>query len=164
VPYYLWMRMLASNNAYSNDSLYVQFSGAIDAQGAPLARIGTTAGLPMILEQGSGAGIAGWGWSDSAYGGVAVPVYFAQGGLQRIRIQQREDGVAWDQLLLSSSAFKTAPGAAKNDSTYIDETFGTASGVSAVHRYARAGIYPIVLLVTDVGGLSSSKATTVSVK
>ena len=68
VPYYLWLRMRASNNGYSNDSLYVQFNGAVDGQGAPQARIGTTNGLPMILEEGEDAGVSGWGWNDSSWG------------------------------------------------------------------------------------------------
>ena len=29
VPYYFWLRMRASSNAYANDSLYVQFNGAV---------------------------------------------------------------------------------------------------------------------------------------
>jgi hypothetical protein len=49
VPYYLWMRLRASNDAYANDSLYVQFDAAVNAQGAAVARIGTTGGLPIIL-------------------------------------------------------------------------------------------------------------------
>ncbi len=164
VPYYLWMRLRASGNAYANDSLTLQFSGAVDAQGAPLARIGTTNGLAIILEQGREAGVAGWGWTDSVYDGVAAPVYFAQSGTQTIRIQQREDGVGWDQLVLSSAVYTARPGAAKNDQTHIDEDFGTSTGVSAVHRYARAGVYPLVLVVTDADGAVAKQSTTVTVK
>ena len=91
-------------------------------QGASLARIGTTNGLPMILEEGEDAGVSGWGWSDSSWGATATPVYFAQSGLQTIRIQQREDGVGWDQLILSSAAKTTRPGLLKNDTTIVDES------------------------------------------
>jgi hypothetical protein len=35
VPYRLWLRSRASGNSYDNDSLYVQFIGAVDAAGAP---------------------------------------------------------------------------------------------------------------------------------
>ena len=164
VPYYLWMRLRASGNDYTNDSLTLQFSGAVDAQGAPLARIGTTNGLAIILEQAREAGVAGWGWTDSVYDGVAAPVYFAQSGTQTIRIQQREDGVGWDQLVLSSAAHKGMPGAAKNDATLIDEDFGTSIGLPAVHRYARAGVYPLVLVVTDADGAVAKGSTTVTVK
>ena len=89
--------------------------------------------------------MSGWGWSDAGYGAVAPPVYFAQSGPQKIRIQQREDGIGWDQLILSSAAFPSLPGATKNDTTIVDENLGTSTGVSAAHRYALPGTYPIVL-------------------
>ena len=145
VPYRLWLRSRATNNSYNNDSLYVQFSGAVDATGAPLARIGTGSGLAMILEERRDAGVSGWGWSDSAYGTTAPPVYFAQAGPQKVRIQAREDGIGWDQLILSSAAFPSLPGAMKNDNTIVDEDLGTSTGVSPAHRYALPGTYPIVL-------------------
>ena len=163
VPYYLWMRLKATANGYGNDSLYLQFNNAVDAQGAAVARIGTTAALPMILEAAYGAGISGWGWTDAVYGGTAAPVYFARSGPQTIRLQAREDGVAWDQLVLSSSAFTRAPGSAKNDLTVLDEDTGTATGVSAAHRYARAGAFPLTLVVTDPAGAAASDSTTVTV-
>lgn len=156
VPYYLWMRLRASGNAYANDSLYLQFNGSVDAQGAALARIGTTGALPIILEDKRDAGVSGWGWTDSVYGGIAAPIYFSRSGLQTIRIQQREDGVAWDQLVLSSAAFKTRPGAMKNDATILDGEMGTSAGSTAAHRFSRAGAYPVRLVVTDAAGASSS--------
>jgi hypothetical protein len=164
VPYYLWMRMKATSDYYANDSLYVQFSGATAANGTPLARLGTTAALPVILEQGSGAGIAGWGWTDSAWQAVAAPIYFAQGGMQTIRIQAREDGVSWDQLVLSSAAFTTAPGAAKRDATHVDDELGTSTGVSGTHRFGRAAIFPVVLVVDDPAGATGTASTTVTVR
>ena len=164
VPYYLWLRLRATGNSYSNDSLSLQFSGAMDAAGNPIGRIGTTSALPIILEQGRDAGVAGWGWTDSAYDGVAVPIYFARGGTQTVRIQQREDGVGWDQLVLSSAAFRSAPGAAKNDTKILDGDFGASGGVSAAHRYARAGVYPLRLVVTDAAGATGTDTATVTVK
>jgi hypothetical protein len=157
--------MRPSGNSYSNDSLYVQFNGAVDGQGAALARIGTTNGLSLVLEEGKDAGVSGWGWNDSSYGGAAAaPIYFAQGGLQTIRIQAREDGVAWDQLILSSAAHIARPGTAKNDTTIVDENFGTSTGVSAGHRYMRPGSYPLRLVVTDAGGATDAATATVTVK
>jgi hypothetical protein len=164
VPYRLWLRSRATNNSYNNDSLYVQFSGAVDAAGAAVARIGTTSGLAIILEDRRDAGVSGWGWSDAGYGTTAPPVYFAQSGPQKVRIQQREDGIGWDQLILSSAAFPSLPGATKNDNTIVDENLGTSTGVSAAHRYARAGTYPIVLTVTDADGASAVSTTTVVVR
>ncbi len=164
VPYRLWLRSRATNNAYTNDSLYLQFSGAIDGAGAPLARIGTTSALSLILEQGRDAGVSGWGWSDAGYDAVAPPVYFAQSGRQTIRLQQREDGIGWDQLILSSAVFTAAPGRATGDTTTIDAGFGMSTGVSPAHRYQRAGVYPIVLTVVDGAGATASATTSVVVK
>ena len=164
VPYRLWLRSQASGDSYDNDSLYVQFSGAVTATGTAVARIGTTSALALILEDRRDAGVSGWGWSDAGYGADAPPVYFAQSGPQRIRIQQREDGIGWDQLILSSAAFKSLPGATRNDTTIVDQNLGTSTGVSAAHRYALPGTYPIVLTVTDAAGASASDATTVVVR
>ncbi len=108
--------------------------------------------------------MSGWGWNDSSWGGTATPVYFAQSGLQTIRIQQREDGVGWDQLILSSAAKTTRPGLLKNDTTIVDESFGTSTGVSAAHRYMRAGTYPVRLVVTDAAGASATATTSVTVR
>ena len=164
VPYRLWLRSRATNNAYANDSIYLQFSGAVDAAGTPLARIGTTSALSLILEDRRDAGVAGWGWSDAGYEEAAPLIYFSQAGPQTIRIQQREDGVGWDQLILSTATFTSMPGTLKNDVTIVDETLGTSTGVSAAHRYLRAGIYPIVLTVTDAAGATASSATTATVR
>jgi hypothetical protein len=164
VPYYLWLRLRASNNAYANDSLYVQFNASVDAQGAALARIGTTGALALVLEEGNGAGVSGWGWNDASYGGTAAPIYFARSGLQTIRMQQREDGVGWDQLILSSAAKTTAPGALKGDTTIVNDTFGTSTGVSAAHRYMRTGTYPLLLVVTDAAGASATSTASVTVR
>ena len=70
----------------------------------------------------------------------------------------------WDQLILSSAAKTTIPGRLKNDTTIVEETFGTSAGVSAGHRYLRAGTYPLRLTVTDAGGANATAATTVTVK
>ena len=80
VPYYISFRMQAESNSYSNDSVYVQFSGAVAASGSALARIGSTSALSFILEQGRDAGVSGWGWTDSGYDSVASPVLLPDGG------------------------------------------------------------------------------------
>jgi hypothetical protein len=165
VPYHLWMRMRADGDSYANDSLFVQFSGALNAQRAPIAKIGTTSALAVVLEEGNGAGLAGWGWNDDTYGSVGGPIYFATSGLQTIRIQQREDGIMWDQLILSSGAYLTkAPGPTKGDATILDADFGASAGPAPSHRYVRPGVYPVVLRVTDDRGGRAAAATTATVK
>jgi len=128
VPYHLWMRMKADNNSYQNDSVWVQFSGSIDAGGHPVWRIGSTDATGVVLEDCSGCGEQGWGWNDNGYGTAGTPVMFATSGWQTIRIQQREDGIAFDQIVLSSSQWaNTAPGANKNDATILRQSYALPS-------------------------------------
>ena len=120
VGYHLWIRGKADRNNWANDSVYVQFSGAVDAAGAAQYRIGTTSATFYSVEDGTNAGIAGWGWNDDSFNGLAAPLYFAAGGPQTIRVQVREDGLALDQIVLSSGRYLTsAPGVTKNDTTII---------------------------------------------
>jgi hypothetical protein len=118
--YHLWFRMKAQNNSLASDSVYVQFSGATDANRQPVYPMNSTKGASVILEDGSGAGIAGWGWTDNAYGSLGAPIYFALPGPQTLRIQTREDGVSIDQIVISAARYlTTAPGATKNDTTTV---------------------------------------------
>ena len=124
VPYHLWMRMRADNDSYQNDSVWVQFSDSIDAGGNPLWRIGSTSATAVVLEDCSGCGEHGWGWNDNGYGTAGTPVIFATSGWHTIRIQQREDGIAFDQIVLSSSRWTSrAPGANKNDATILRQSY-----------------------------------------
>jgi hypothetical protein len=119
-PYRLWARGRAENNKYTNDSVSVQFSGSVTDTGAATWRIGSTSGTSVIIEQCSGCGVDGWGWTDNGYGGDGPFVRFATGGTHRLRVQVREDGVSLDQIVLSPSRYlTTAPGAAKRDTTIV---------------------------------------------
>jgi predicted amidohydrolase len=121
-PYRLWVRGRAQDNYWGNDSIHVQFDGAVDASGTPIYRIGTSAAAPVNLEDCSGCGLSGWGWQDNGYGAgvLGPPIYFATTGTQRLRIQVREDGYGLDQIVLSAQKYlTTAPGALKNDATII---------------------------------------------
>ncbi len=74
----------------------------------------------VSIEEGSGAGLSGWGWQDNGYSSLGPLIYFASSGSQTIRIQQREDGLSIDQIVLSAGAYlSAAPGASKNDSTIL---------------------------------------------
>jgi phosphatidylserine/phosphatidylglycerophosphate/cardiolipin synthase-like enzyme len=126
-PYTLWIRGRAENDNYANDSAFVQFSGAVNASGAAIYRIGTTSSAEYNLENCSGCGDSMWGWQDTAYGlNISPPpIYFAQTGTQRLRIQQREDGLSIDQILLSPQKFRTAlPGLLNNDVTIYPRSGG----------------------------------------
>jgi endonuclease/exonuclease/phosphatase family metal-dependent hydrolase len=126
LPYRLWLRGKAAGNSYKNDSVFVQFSGAINSNKAPVYGMGTASATTIEVEDASSAGLSGWGWADNGYGaGVLGPVIvFAQSGQQRLRIQPREDGISIDQIVLSPSTYLTAaPGALKNDMRVLSRTF-----------------------------------------
>lgn len=122
--YRLWVRGRAQNDAWQNDSAFVQFSGSLAADGTPAFRIGTTAATVVSVEEGSGAGLQGWGWQDNGYGfGTLGPAIYFDGTPQTLRVQVREDGLSLDQIVLSAVTYATvAPGATKNDSTILTAT------------------------------------------
>src|SRR6476469_8414833 len=66
--YHVWVRLRAANDSKYNDSVFVQFSDATDANGSRIHAIGTTNGLVINLATDAGAGsLAAWGWQDGAY-------------------------------------------------------------------------------------------------
>jgi hypothetical protein len=163
VPYHLWFRMQAKDDDFTSDSMFVQFSGAVTPQGTAVNRIGTSGAGIVVLEEGKGAGLTGWGWNDEAYGTLAAPVYFAASGVQTIRIQQREDGLMWDQLVLSAGTyFSKRPGLTRSDATTVTAEEG--SGMVTSHVYPAAGQYPVRLTVTDNDGASATAGTTAVIK
>ena len=108
-PYHLWLRLKADNDDWRNDSVWLQFSGSVDAAGNPVNRIGTTSGTWVSLEECSGCGEQGWGWQDNAYGSrgdLGPSIYFAASGPQTIRMQIREDGLSVDQIVLSNERYR----------------------------------------------------------
>ena len=121
-PYRLWMRGKAQGDSYRNDSVFVQFDRSVTASGQAIWRIGTTSATDAVLEECSGCPIIGWGWQDNGYGAgvLGPPVYFASSGVQRMRVQVREDGLGIDQIVLSAAKYLTsAPGAPRNDTTIL---------------------------------------------
>jgi hypothetical protein len=128
VSYRIWMRGRADSNHWSNDSVYVQFSGSVTSSGSPTWRIGTTSGTTVQIENCTNCGLRGWGWNDNGFDGFGPLVRFATTGPQRLRIQTREDGISIDQVVLSSSRYlSTSPGAARNDSTVLPPSDGSGS-------------------------------------
>lgn len=127
--YKLWVRLKADRNSWANDSIWVQFNGAVDLDGNPVYRAGTTSGPAVNLEECSGCGISGWGWEDDGWGAVnrhGVLLRFpgsADGGEQYLMIQTREDGVSVDQIVLSAEKYLTGrPDTARNDTTILTPT------------------------------------------
>jgi regulation of enolase protein 1 (concanavalin A-like superfamily) len=120
-PYRLWLRVRALNDDKYNDSLWVQFSDA-QVNGAVAYRTGTTSGLLVNLATDStGKSVSGWGWQNTAYWlSQATTVTFPTSGSHTLRIQVREDGVQFDQAVLSPGTYlSVAPGPAANDATIL---------------------------------------------
>jgi hypothetical protein len=68
--YRLWIRGRADRDYYGNDSVFVQFSGTVNASGTPMYRIGSTSATSGVIEACSACGLRGWGWADNLYGGT----------------------------------------------------------------------------------------------
>ena len=129
-PYRVWMRMKAAGNSKYNDSVFVQFSDAVDANASALYRLGTTSGRTVNLATDAAAGsLNGWGWQDGAYWQTqATTVAFAAGGTHTLRVQTREDGVSIDQIVLSPVTYlATAPGSPTNDGTIVAKASSTVT-------------------------------------
>jgi hypothetical protein len=131
--YRVWFRMRAGGNSKYNDSMFVQFSDALDSAGAPVYRIGSAGALVVNLQSCNGCALAGWGWLNGAYW-LEQPsdVKFAQTGSHTLRLQTREDGFQIDQIVLSPNAYlHQPPGAMVNDTTIVakggDEPASTAT-------------------------------------
>jgi acid phosphatase type 7 len=149
VPYHLWLRGKAQSNSGDNDSVWVQTSATVDANGAPTYRIGTTSATMVNLKGCSTCSLSGWGWQDnSPYNQTALgpSLTFEVGGTQTLRIQAREDGISIDQIVLSSTTYLNgAPGAAQNDTTILPKT-GGGSSITLVRG-------PYLQQVSDTGAI-----------
>jgi hypothetical protein len=118
--YHLWLRLRASDNTKYNDSVWVQFSDALVGGGAAYP-IGSTSGLLVNLENCGGCGVSAWGWQQTSWWlNQPATVTFASSGTHTLRIQVREDGVEFDQIVLSPGTYlNTAPGPVVNDTTIV---------------------------------------------
>ena len=123
-PYRLWMRMRAAGNSKYSDSVFAQFSDAVNSSGSALFKIGTANGLCVNLAGDAvGKSLSGWGW-QGATNGLSQPttIMFATSGKHTLRIQTREDGVSFDQIVLSPMVSVTkAPGLTANDATIVPQ-------------------------------------------
>lgn len=128
-PYRLWIRMRAQNDSLNNDSIHLQFGDTINAAGQAVTRIGTTSSAEVVLQDGpNGPSPHDWGWTDYHWGDLAEPIYFAADGTHVLRIQQREDGAAIDQIVLSRRTYEYwAPGDSLFDSTVLSPAGGTST-------------------------------------
>ncbi len=115
-PYRFWIRLQATGNSKYNDSIWVQFSGTSSYP------IGSTSGLLVNLAtDGSASSLSGWGWQNTAYWlSQPTAITFSTTGTQTVRVQVREDGVQFDQIVLSPQTYyNSAPGPVSNDATIV---------------------------------------------
>jgi hypothetical protein len=138
-PYRVWLRLRGADDSKYNESVWVQFSDSLDANGAASYRIGTTGALMVNLENCYGCGIHGWGWQTRAWWrsdpGI---VRFATTGTHTMRLQLREDGVMLDQIVLSPGTYLNAsPGTLKDDTTIVPRS-GSANQPPATSIIAPA--------------------------
>jgi hypothetical protein len=122
-PYRLWIRGRADLDDPASDTAWVQFSGSVTSGGTATYRIGTTSAILWSLPDCASCAPSGWGWQDNAMGAPFGPLlYFANTGVQTIRVQVRDDGLSIDQIVLSPQTYLNAsPGAAKNDTTIVSK-------------------------------------------
>lgn len=156
-PYHVWFRLKAGGDSKFNDSVYAQFSDAVDGNGGSLFGIGTTTGLVINLQRCNGCALSGWGWMAGAYWlSQTSTLSFASSGTHTLRIQTREDGVAIDQVVLSPAAYlSTAPGAQLSDNTVVARPAIVATPPSGSSPYSgtAAAIPGVIQAVNyDLGG------------
>jgi hypothetical protein len=119
--YRIWLRLRARSNSGPNDSVWVQLSDSL-VNGAPAYRLNSSTGLLVNLAtDSSGSSLSNWGWANGAYWlSQATAVTFANSGMHTLRIQVRQDGVEFDQIVLSPSRYlNSPPGPASNDATIV---------------------------------------------
>ena len=153
-PYRVWLRGRAALNSTSSDSVFLQFDHGVNAAGDPIYRIGTVAPMTVTFEECPGCGLQGWAWADSGLPRdvLGAPIYFSTSGIQRLRGQMREDGMAFDQIVISAvSHFFAEPGAVKNDNTILPST-----GVSGPN------VAPLVSLTSPSNGAVFTAPATIA--
>jgi hypothetical protein len=131
-PYRIWMRGTASNNNGYNDSVWVQFTNTVSAPGgAAVNRIGSSSAEWVNLQACQGCTLNGWAWQDNGYGNFGPVIYFATSGIQTLRVQVREDGASFDQIVLSPDTYLNAsPGATQADTVILPPQSGLTGGSS----------------------------------
>ncbi|PYX08140.1 MAG: hypothetical protein DMG88_11730 [Acidobacteria bacterium] len=160
--YHLWIRGKAAGNSINNDSVYVQFSDSVTSGGSPTHRIGTTSGVPVILQACSGAAEHNWGWTDNGWCGLGTNIFFQNTGTHKIRVQVREDGLAIDQIVLSPKTYlSTSPGKAVDDTTILAANLPvlTSSLQVSISANPSSGTAPLSVNFTANVKLSSGYVT-----
>lgn len=134
--YGIWIRLKALGNSKYNDAVWLQFSDAL-AGGSAIYPIGTTSGLLVNLATDAAAkSLNGWGWQNTAYWlSQPTTLTFATSGTHTLRIQVREDGVQFDQIVLSPGTYlNNPPGPLSDDATIVPKPAAPSSGITLTYN------------------------------
>ena len=161
--YHLWIRGKAANNSYTHDSAFVQFSDAMDSNGAAVYKIGTTSAAAVVLQGCSGTTEQGWGWQDNGWCGPGTNIFFSSTGTHTVRVQLREGGFEIDQIVLSPQTYlTTAPGSRVNSTTILAANLPTLPSNPTVNIASNpiAGSAPLnVNFTASVAGTTAPNYT-----
>jgi hypothetical protein len=117
--YRLWMRLRATGNSKWNDSVWVQFGDAYSS-GQRVYAVGGKSGLLVNLEDCHACGVQEWGWQDNSWWLDQSSTVTLPAGPHWLRVMLREDGVEFDQIVLSPQRYLTSPpGPPRNDRTIV---------------------------------------------
>ena len=122
IPYTIWMRMKPAAIRSSTIHCGLQFSNAQaerlgDLSGCSRRRRCSSTSRPTAAR----ASVQNWGWQNDAYW-LTQPtrITFPSGGGDDASSAGEEDGVEWDQIVLSPRRYlSSAPGPVSNDSTIV---------------------------------------------
>ena len=118
----------------ANDSVFVQFTGCVDAAAAP--RRGASARRRRrrsISRTAAAAVVSGWGWQDNGYGSttsLGQPIYFASTGPQTVRdagARGRAARSIRSCCRTSTVSDGPSPGPLRNDTTILAEADGSGT-------------------------------------
>ncbi|MBI5943166.1 MAG: hypothetical protein HY864_02260 [Chloroflexi bacterium] len=104
IPYRCWIHMKVGmpKGRSTANLIFVQFSGAVDANNKTVLKPGSSS---YLTARGS---TTGWSWVGCDFADSDSLIYF-QGGEVTVRLQAGAEGVGFDQLILSSTEFLAEP-------------------------------------------------------
>jgi len=160
LAYQLWLRG-KSLGSTANGAVYVQFSDSVTGSGSLIDRIGTNSAASVTLQGCSGTADRGWGWQDNGVCSLGHPIYFKNTGTHTIRVQVRQDGVSFDQVVLSPQKYLSSPpGAASNDSTILVESLPVLESTTTVNAANSTGTVATRTATSDTLVTTASTAIT----
>lgn len=106
VPYRCWIHMKVGTpkGRSQADTIWVQFSNAVDIAGNEVFKPGSSSYLTA-----QGPAQEGWAWVGCDLASSDSLIYFGASGEATVRLQAGAEGVGFDQFILSSAEFLEKP-------------------------------------------------------